>query len=316
MKFKRQYGCFQHAASGKVREVYKNDLNGTILLVATDRVSAFDKVLDVVVPGKGQILTAISAEMMRLAEDEWGAQTAFIQANTLPLNRNGTCIESSLDEQLADQDGFVPDELVGRTTELVDLEMFKVECIVRGHISGSAWKLYEQGEREICGVPLPEGLKNGSKLPKPIFTPTTKAPTGQHDENITFGEMAEIIGDKEAADEVYCMCMDLYEQAYAYLLSCGLILADTKFELGMDGLGNVLFGDEILTPDSSRYWDVATFVPGKEPQSFDKQIIRDYLAKAKAEGQTDLTLPEEILSKTRRRYIELYEKATGYVWPE
>ena len=316
MEFKNQYGIYERVGSGKVREVYEDKLNGKILLVATDRVSAFDRTLKVEIPDKGKILTAISAEMCTIAEQEWGIPTAYIYANVKPANEGGLYIETDLDYALAGPDGEVPTELKGRVTEMEKLEMFGVECIVRGHISGSAWKLYEAGEREICGVPLPEGLKNGSKLPKPIFTPTTKAPEGQHDENITFGEMADIVKDWDMAGEIFCYCTKLYELAYEFFLERGVILADTKFELGMDDYGNVVFGDEILTPDSSRYWDAKTFVPGQEPMSFDKQIVRDYLADAKARGEDVLTLPAGIIDRTRRRYEELFEKVTGYPWPE
>ncbi len=315
MEFKQQYGCYRHVASGKVREIYEHEFEDTLALVATDRVSAFDKQLGVEIPDKGRILTAISTEMFTLAETMWGMPTAFKWGSLIPENQGGLYIEGDLEDEFAGADRMVPPELEGRVTVMNKLEMLNVECIVRGHISGSAWKLYEQGEREICGVPLPEGLKNGSKLPKPIFTPTTKAPVGQHDENITFGEMVEIIDDRSIADEVFCLCMEMFDCAYAHLSKLGIILADTKFELGLDEIGNVRFGDELLTPDSSRYWDAATFVPGEEPLSFDKQIIRNYLAGCKMRGEDVSVLPGTIIRQTRERYIQLYEIITGYPWP-
>lgn len=315
MEFREKYGSYQHIASGKVREIYGSKTDGTIFLVATDRVSAFDKILEVEIPDKGKILTAISAEMSSIAESEWKMPVAFIWGNIIPVNEGGLYIESDIDEVFAGPNGLVLPEVEGRVTEMYRLKMFEVECIVRRHISGSAWKLYESGVREICGVPLPDGLKLGDKLPKSIFTPTTKAPQGEHDENITFGEMIEIIGSKRMADEVYCYCLDLFDRAYDFFLERGIILADTKFELGIDDAGEVRFGDEILTPDSSRYWDARTFVPGREPLSYDKQIIRDYLAKCEVRGEEITKLPDEIIQQTRQRYIELYEKITGYNWP-
>ena len=314
MEFKQQYGYYRHIGSGKVREVYEHELDGTLALVATDRVSAFDKRLGVEIPDKGKVLTSISAEMFTLAENMWDLPTAYIWASQMAENQGGLYFEGDRNELAENPDGLLPPELAGRVTKMKKLEMLDVECIVRGHISGSAWKLYEQGKREICGVPLPEGLKNGSKLPKPIFTPTTKAPEGEHDENITFGEMSEIIGDQSVADEVYCLCMEMFDIAYAHLYKRGIILADTKFELGLDDVGNVLFGDELLTPDSSRYWDAATFVPGEEPLSYDKQIIRNYLAECKMRGEKVDVLPETIIEQTRQRYICLYEIITGCPW--
>ena len=316
MEFKQQYGCYRHTASGKVREIYEHELNGTLALVATDRVSAFDQRLGVEIPDKGKVLTSISAEMFTLAETMWGMPTAFIWGSVMSDGLGGMYFDGGRDEFVEDTDRLLPPELAGRVTKMKKLKMLDVECIVRGHISGSAWKLYEHGGREICGVPLPEGLKNGSKLLKPIFTPTTKAPEGEHDENITFGEMAEIIGDKRVADEVYCLCTEMFGYAYRHLSKLGIILADTKFELGLDEDGNVRFGDELLTPDSSRYWDAETFVPGEEPLSYDKQIIRNYLAGCKMRGENVTVLPEAIIEQTRERYIELYEKITGHNWPK
>lgn len=316
MEFKQQYGYYKHVASGKVREIYEHELEHTLALVATDRVSAFDRQLGVEIPDKGKVLTAISSEMFILAETMWEMPTAFIWGSKVEEGEGGLYFEGSREELAEDPDQLLPPELAGRTTKMKKLEMFEVECIVRGHISGSAWKLYEQGEREICGVPLPEGLKNGSKLPKPIFTPTTKAPVGEHDENITFGEMAEIIDDPEIAGEVFCLCTEMFDCAYRHLGKLGIILADTKFELGLNDMGDVCFGDELLTPDSSRYWDARTFMPGEEPLSYDKQIIRNYLAGCKMRGEEVDKLPEAIIEQTRERYIELYEKITGCEWPE
>ena len=290
------------------------------MMVATDRVSAFDRKLGIEIPDKGKILTAISAEFAKLA-DNWGRATAYFYADA-------PCPDEVNDFSLYQFDSYrvIRDapELAGRFTFMANLRMFPVECIVRGYLFGSLWKLYEQGERKFCGIELPDGLVKGSKLPQPIFTPTTKAPEGEHDENITIGKMVDILNkaglngerwtDKvRMAMDIREFCVGLYQKACTY--ADGLIIADTKFELGLNSDGLILFGDEILTPDSSRFWDAETYVPGEEPKSYDKQIIRDYLAEAKARGEVNPTLPAEIIETTRERYIELYERLFGKIWP-
>lgn len=325
MKFQENYGVFKHIASGKVREIYLNEEDDELMVVATDRVSAFDQKLGIEIPGKGKILTAISAEFANLA-DNWGYKTAYYYADTPHPE-----VVSFFDfDQFADYDIIgTAQELSERFTFMDNLQMIPVECIVRGYLFGSIWKLYEQGERIICGVELPDGLVKGSKLPQPIFTPTTKAPEGEHDKNITPEEMAEILGkasligpydtDISASMAICDLCVGLYKVASEYARNRGLIIADTKFELGLSqGCKNmgIYFGDEILTPDSSRFWDAATWVPGEEPKSYDKQIIRDYLAAAKAHGEANPILPAEVIEKTRQRYIELYEKLFGKEWPK
>ena len=315
MEFKQSYGEYQHVSSGKVREIYENKEDNTLLLVATDRVSAFDQVLGIEIPDKGKILTAISAEIAARA-DRMGLTTAYYCSNAPRPNVVNPWGSIEEFEHASAEAILTAAELQGRVTIMEKLDMLPVECIVRGHISGSAWKLYEQGAREICGVSLPDGLKNGDRLPEPIFTPTTKAAAGQHDENITFEEMCKLVGDSYIAEEARKACLDLFAVAHDFFYQEGVILADTKFELGHTKRGWLAFGDEILTPDSSRYWDAETFVPGEEPLSYDKQIIRNYLAGCKARGETDLTIPDEILAQTRQRYISLYEKITSCPWPE
>lgn len=325
MKFQENYGVFKHIASGKVREIYLNEEDDELMVVATDRVSAFDQKLGIEIPGKGKILTAISAEFAKLADD-WGIATAFYYADTpCPQDVTNYALWEFADSDIIGD----ASELYGRFTFMDNLEMLPVECIVRGYLFGSIWKLYKQGERVICGVELPDGLVKGSKLKEPIFTPTTKAPEGEHDQNITLGQMAKILeqtkligvwGDGiSAAKYIRELCINLYQRASAWASRSGLIIADTKFELGIgegpDGEYDVFFGDEILTPDSSRFWDAETYVPGEEPKSYDKQIIRDYLAEAKARGEVNPTLPAEIIETTRERYIELYERLFGKIWP-
>lgn len=326
MEFQKKYGSFEHIASGKVREVYLSEENDEIMMVATDRVSAFDQKLGIEIPDKGKILTAISAEFACLAQESWGIRTAYHYAGT-PCSQ--VVVGCFMLRQFKDYNiiGTAP-ELSGRFTLMENLQMFPVECIVRGYLFGSIWKLYEQGERVICGVKLPDGLVKGSKLEEPIFTPTTKAPEGEHDENITLEEMTIILGKTsmvfdawETATEIRDLCIELYQKAGTWAYKRGLIIADTKFELGLYRLNDevgvrICFGDEILTPDSSRFWDAETYVPGEEPKSYDKQIIRDYLAEAQARGEVNPTLPADIIEKTRQRYIELYEKLFDKTWPK
>lgn len=322
MILQESYGNFKHIASGKVREIYLKEETDEIMMVATDRVSAFDQKLGIEIPDKGKILTAISAEFAHLA-NEWEFPVSYFYADIPNDDGVNTYILSQFDscKTIRSSPG-----LFRRFTIMENLKMLPVECIVRGYLFGSLWKLYEQGERKICGVMLPDGLTKGSKLPEPIFTPTTKASEGEHDENITLKEMAEILEKSDTtgrwyngrylAKAVRSLCIDLYKEASVWADAGGLIIADTKFELGLDENDEICFGDEILTPDSSRFWDAATWVPGEEPKSYDKQIIRDYLAEAKARGEENPDLPNEVIEKTRQRYIELYEKLFGKEWPE
>ena len=324
MKFQENYGNFKHVASGKVREVYLNEETDEIMMVATDRVSAFDQKLGIEIPDKGKILTAISAEFAYLAES-WSIPTAYDYADT--PRPEDVSFYNLCEFENCNAIGSAA-ELSGCFTLMDNLQMFPVECIVRGYLFGSIWKLYEQGERVICGVKLPDGLVKGSKLEEPIFTPTTKAPEGEHDENITLEEMTIILGKTgmvsdawETATEIRDLCIELYKKASTWAYERGLIIADTKFELGLSSKVHtaenyLCFGDEILTPDSSRFWDAETYVPDEEPKSYDKQIIRDYLAEAKARGEADPTLPADIIEKTRQRYIELYEKLFNKTWPK
>lgn len=299
--------------SGKVRDIYECEENNTIVAVASDRVSAFDKELSVTIPDKGRILTALSAYWSLLAEDadEGDFYTAYLSSNA----SNPPCLNPLSD---FDSPDFNTEHFAGRCTEMMRLKMFPIECIVRGHIFGSLWKEYNQGKREFDGIQLPDGLKEGDKLPEPIFTPTTKAPKGQHDENITFEQMFDILLKEgynfDVAYKIRRRCLGLYKFAYKYAADRLLVLADTKFELGVDADGAILFGDELLTPDSSRYWDKTTFVPGFKIESFDKQIIRDFLAAEKARGVETPQLTPEIIERTRTRYIDLFERITGYKW--
>lgn len=287
----------QLISEGKVRQIYKIS-DDRVVLVASDRVSAFDKVLDGGIPDKGKLLTQISVFWFQQTKDI--VPNAFITAERKHLLHPR----------------FREDEFAERTTEMQLLHMIPLEIIVRGYISGSAWKSYQKGNREICGVWLPKGLRNSEKLPQPIVTPTTKAPVGKHDKPVSrveaelelmrklgFGED----GAEEVVDQLYSYALDLYEYAAAYALRRGVIIADTKFEFGLDENGRILLADEALTPDSSRFWPADEYEVGHEQDSFDKQIVRNYIAEAEAQGEEVDHIPAGVVDKTRQRYWGLYQ---------
>jgi phosphoribosylaminoimidazole-succinocarboxamide synthase len=265
-----------YVGSGKVRELYALD-DDRLLLVASDRISTFDVVLPTEIPDKGRVLTGLSGF--------WFARTGEICANHLLELR--------------------PD---GRSLECRRLEMLPIECVVRGYLAGSGWKDY-QATGEVCGHALPPGLRESDRLPEPIFTPATKAQTG-HDENITRDEAAELVGADRLA-EAEAISLALYRFASDYAATRGIIIADTKFELGTDGEGRLVLGDEALTPDSSRFWPADSYEPGRGQPSFDKQFVRDYcetLGWDKTNPGPEL--PEEVVAGTRARYVEAFERLT------
>ena len=273
---------WSHVRTGKVRELYTNPA-GEILLVATDRVSAFDWVLPSQIPNKGKILTQLSLFWFELLED--------IVPNHI----------------ISDD---VPDEVFDRAVIVKPLSMFDVECVARGYLTGSGWSEYQRSQ-SVCGNALPSGLLDGSKLPQSIFTPATKAEIGDHDINITYEESASIVGD-DIARELRDVTLRLYDVAAEFALSRGLVLADTKFEFGRDSNGDITLGDEALTPDSSRFWDAAMWNPGSSQPSFDKQFLRDYLISSGWDRESDPPeLPAEIIEKTAQRYEEAFYKITG-----
>jgi phosphoribosylaminoimidazole-succinocarboxamide synthase len=266
-----------HVGSGKVRELYALD-DERLLLVATDRISTFDVVLPTEIPDKGRVLTGLSAF--------WFTRTRGLCPNHLLAVR--------------------PD---GRSTECRRLQMLPIECVVRGYLSGSAWKDY-RATREICGHRLPEGLRESERLPEPIFTPATKATSG-HDENITRAQAGALVGAARLA-EVERLALALYRFAASYALVRGIIVADTKFEFGLDGDGRLVLADEVLTPDSSRFWPADAYTPGGPQPSFDKQFVRDYcetLGWDKSPPGPEL--PDDVVAGTRARYIEAFERLTG-----
>jgi len=282
--------------SGKVRDLYRVG-DDRLLLVASDRLSAFDVILPTTIPDKGRILTGFSRF--------WFAQTADLVGNHL-LSADPADLPESLTHRdralLADLRGRM---MLGRLTEVLP-----VECVVRGYLSGSGWKEY-QADGSVCGIRFPAGMRESDRLPAPIFTPAYKAPAGHHDENITFHQVEELVGDT-LAEQVRAVSLALYRRGAAVCEAAGIILADTKFEFGLLPTGRLLLIDEILTPDSSRFWDAATWEPGRPQASYDKQFVRDWLeAQPWDKTAPGPELPEEVVAGTRARYVEAYERITG-----
>jgi phosphoribosylaminoimidazole-succinocarboxamide synthase len=277
-------------ASGKVRDVYRLD-NEHLLFVATDRISAFDYVLATGIPHKGRVLTQISLFWFDFLRDLVPNHLVTADVTRYPATvRN------------------YADLLRGRSMMVVRAEMVPVECVVRGYISGSAWKEYKTNGR-VCGIELPAGLKESDQLPEPIFTPATKATTG-HDENIPFAEMARLIGP-ELSRELRDISLKIYTKASQYARQKGIIIADTKFEFGRTAAG-ITLADEVLTPDSSRFWPADKYQPGKAQESFDKQYVRDYLEEIRWNKQPPApALPPEVARKTSEKYVEAYRQLTG-----
>ena len=283
-------GAVPLVGRGKVRDLYA--LDGALLLVATDRISAFDHVLGTGIPGKGKILTQISLFWFELAAD--------IVPNHL--------ITADVAEYPAELQPYA-DQLEGRSMLVKQAEMFQVECVARGYLAGSGWKEYCQ-YGTVCGIPLPEGLEDGSRLPEPLFTPSTKSKDGMHDLNISYEETEAIVGAREAA-ELRRLTMEIYRKAAGHAESRGLILADTKFEFGRTGQG-IILADEVLTPDSSRFWEGATWKPGGPQPSFDKQYVRDYLESIHWDKQAPApSLPPEVVERTLEKYVDAYRRLTG-----
>jgi phosphoribosylaminoimidazole-succinocarboxamide synthase len=271
-------------ASGKVREIYEGP-DQTLLLVASDRISTYDVVHPTPIPDKGKVLTGLSTF--------WLERTTEIVLNHLVSVTDG-----------------VPDEVRGRAMLVRPLEMLSVECVVRGYITGSGWKDYQK-TGAVCGIKLPAGLRESEKLPEPIFTPTTKATTG-HDEAIDFEGAAELIGDRELAERVRGVSLALYRCAADHARERGIILADTKFELGLDSDGTLTLGDEVCTPDSSRFWPVDQYEPGRSQPSFDKQFVRDWASSTGWDRTPPAPpIPDDVVARTREKYIEAYERVTG-----
>ena len=276
-------------AQGKVRDIY--DLGDKLLMVATDRISAFDYILEDEIPHKGAVLTQISLFWLEQLKDVIGNHLISADVADLP-------------EQ------FKPyaDYLRGRFMLVKKAEMFPVECIVRGYLAGSGLKEYQK-QGTVCGIQLPEGLVNSSKLPEPIFTPSTKAEIGDHDENISFERCAEILG-KDAATQLRDLAIKVYSVARDHAAENGIIIADTKFEFGVID-GQIILADEVLTPDSSRFWPGDAYEPGRDQASFDKQYVRDWLNANWDRQGNPPHLPQEVIERTSQKYIAAYEKISG-----
>jgi phosphoribosylaminoimidazole-succinocarboxamide synthase len=279
----------RHLYSGKVRELYQAD-DGVLLLVATDRISAFDYVLPTAIPDKGKILTQLSLW--------WFERLADIVPHHL-------------------LDVPVPAEFAGRVMACRPLEMIAVECVARGYLAGSGLADYRR-DGTICGVRLPAGLTNGSRLPEPVFTPATKAPLGEHDQNIPAELVTGLVGAQTAA-ELRRITLEVYQRGADLAADRGIIVADTKIELGFDAEGTLRLADEVLTPDSSRFWPADHWRPGQNQASFDKQYVRDWLTSPQAgwdrdSGEPPPPLPDHVVQRTRQKYIEAYERITGLSW--
>ncbi|MDP8208621.1 MAG: phosphoribosylaminoimidazolesuccinocarboxamide synthase [Candidatus Electryonea clarkiae] len=283
----------KHISSGKVREIYEFD-NNLILLITTDRLSAFDVILPDPIPYKGKVLNQMSLFWFKFFEDK--VRNALVSKEIRDLSWN---------EPLADE---VLSLLQGRSVLMKQVEVFPVECIVRGYLAGSGYKDYMR-TGAICGHQLPEGLRKAEQLPKPIFTPSTKATEG-HDENISVEEAGKIIGE-DNAKKLEELSLMIYSEAAEYALQKGIIIADTKFEFGLLD-GEIVLIDEVLTPDSSRFWPLDKVVPGEEPPSYDKQIVRNWLEDS-GWGKTPPApeLPKDVLNKTAEAYREIFVKLTG-----
>ena len=276
----------RHVHSGKVRDLYELE-SGHLLMVASDRISAYDHLLTPGIPDKGEILTRMSLW--------WFEQLADLVPNHVVSTQ-------------------VPERVRGRALVCERLDMFPVECVARGYLAGSGLLDYD-ATGEVCGVPLPPGLVDGSRLPEPIFTPATKADIGAHDENVSFDAVVRTVG-KETAEQLRDLTLAIYARAEGIARDRGIILADTKFEFGARPDGTIVLADEVLTPDSSRFWPADAWQPGRAQLSYDKQFVRDWLTSAesgwdRAGDKPPPTLPEDIVEKTRERYVQAYEQLTG-----
>ncbi len=269
--------------AGKVREMYALP-DGDVLMVATDNISAFDHVLPTPIPGKGAVLTQLSLWWFERLRD-------LVPDHVVSVD--------------------VPDAVRGRAVVVEKLDMVPVECVARGYLTGSGWAEYQRS-RTVCGVPLPDGLRDGDKLPAPIFTPAIKAQLGEHDENVDLATITRLHGDELAA-RLRDLTLEVYARAERIAARRGIILADTKFEFGRRDDGTLVLADEVLTPDSSRFWDAELWRPGESLPSFDKQYVRDWLAEQSGWDRetTPPELPAEVVEATRARYVEAYERLTG-----
>ncbi|MDQ1614146.1 MAG: phosphoribosylaminoimidazole-succinocarboxamide synthase [Actinomycetota bacterium] len=280
---------YRHLHSGKVRDLYEAP-DGLLLMVASDRISAFDFILPNPIPDKGRILTQLSLW--------WFERLADIVPNHVV----------STD---------VPEEFAGRAVLCTTLRMYPVECVARGYLAGSGLADY-RATGAVCGVSLPPGLVDGSQLPEPVFTPATKAALGEHDENVSYDAVAQTVGEL-TAERLRALTLEVYGRARDIALDAGLVVADTKFEFGRTPDGQIVLADEVLTPDSSRFWPADEWEPGHPQPSYDKQYVRDWLTSPESgwertSGEPPPPLPDEVVDRTRAKYVEAYERLTGTRW--
>ncbi|APT91942.1 phosphoribosylaminoimidazole-succinocarboxamide synthase [Corynebacterium phocae] len=279
---------YKHLSSGKVRDIYEID-DATLLMVVSDRISAYDHALEPAIPDKGRVLTATTM--------------FFFDAIDFPNHLAGPA-----------DDERIPAEVLGRAMVVKKLDMLPFECVARGYLTGSGLKEY-QADGTVCGIALPGGLVEASRLPEPIFTPATKAEQGEHDENVSFDAVVAKLGTQRA-EQLRQATLDIYSKAAAIAEERGIILADTKFEFGLDSDGTLVLADEVLTPDSSRYWPADTYEEGKVQPSFDKQYVRNWLTSEDSGWDVDADttpppLPDDVVAATRDRYVEAYERLSG-----
>jgi phosphoribosylaminoimidazole-succinocarboxamide synthase len=278
-----------HIHSGKVRDLYRTE-DGRLVMVASDRISAFDYILDTTIPDKGQILTAMTLW--------WFERLADLVPNHL----------------VSADDPLIPPAWRGRAMLCVTLDMVPIEAVARGYLTGSGLLDY-RATGAVCGIALPAGLQDGDRLPEPIFTPATKAALGEHDENVSYEQVAKIVG-AATADEVRRLTLAIYERGRDIAAQRAILLADTKLEFGRDAQGRLVLADEVLTPDSSRFWPADSWQPGRAQSSFDKQYVRDWLLSPASgwdrhSGEVPPPLPDDVIEATRRRYLDAYEQLTG-----
>jgi phosphoribosylaminoimidazole-succinocarboxamide synthase len=272
----------KHHSTGKVREIY--ELEDDLLMVASDRISVYDVVLPTPIPDKGKVLNQMSLFWFELTSDI--VPNHFISED-------------------------VPEEVTDRAMRVKRLQMYPIECVVRGYLSGSGWKEYQQSGA-VCGIELPSGLQESEQLPEPIFTPATKAEIGDHDENIDFERAAEIVGDRALMEELRRISIEVYKRGAEHAAQRGIILADTKFELGRSAGAEIVLADEVLTPDSSRFWPVDEYEPGRTQPSFDKQFVRDWSDEIGWDHSSPgPEIPADVVEQTRGKYLEAYERITG-----